>query len=476
MWFGLQKFQLYLRCLMKKQNFHLIALIATLAMVMLSALPSLPAWAGGIAVNIIADSTLNDGKCSLREAIINANDNATTSPDCASGNGADTITFSVSGTIRLMSALPYITDQSGLTIDGSGQSVTISGDTNGTGNPTVPIFMVDSFTSLTLQNLTLIQGNSGANCGGAASVTYQGTLTVINVTFSGNQSICGGAVANDRGTVSLTNSTFTSNISTGSAGAIANGGTMTITNSTFSGNSTTGNQHGGAIINGDSLTITNCTFFGNHTDGYGWGGSIMNNGGTLVINSSTFSGNTTKTYGGAIAINFGPVTAVNSTFYNNSTDGFGGAIWVNDEGSLTVTNGTLSGNVASAGNSIYNNNGSAIYPVTLRNTILVSSSPSNCGGLIVNDGNNIDSDTSCGWGSSLGSLSNTNPLLAPLANNGGATQTMAPLPVSPAIDGVIYNAPNGCPSTDQRGFPRVGLCDIGAYEYGARTYLPLILR
>jgi len=461
---------------LKKQNLPVIALVAALTIMVLSILPSHPAWSADIVVNTTADTILNDGECSLREAMINADNNAATWPDCAPGNGADTLTFSVSGIIRLTSALPILTDQSGLTIDGSGQSVTISGDTNETGIPTVPIFSAYSNTSLTLQNLTLTKGNSGANCGGAVSVTYQGTLTIINVTLSDNQSICGGAIANDRGTVSVTNSTFMNNFSTGPAGAISNGGPMTITNSTFSGNSTTGNQHGGAIINGDSLNIINSTFTGNHTDGSGWGGCIMNNGGTLIINNSTFSDNTTKTYGGAIAINFGPVTAINSTFYNNSAVGFGGAIWVNEQGSLTVTNGTLSGNVASAGNNIYNNNGSAIYPVTLLNTILISSSWSNCGGLIVNGGNNIDSDTACGWGSNLGSLSNTNSLLAPLANNGGVTQTMALFPGSPAIDGVIYNAPNGCPSTDQRGFPRIGLCDIGAYEYGARTYLPLILR
>jgi hypothetical protein len=56
---------------------------------------------------------------------------------------------------------------------------------------------------------------------------------------------------------------------------------------------------------------------------------------------------------------------------------------------------------------------------------------------------------------------NANPLLAPLADNGGPTQTMALLAVSPALD-----AGNNCPPTDQRGLPRPQGpgCDIGAFE------------
>jgi len=52
------------------------------------------------------------------------------------------------------------------------------------------------------------------------------------------------------------------------------------------------------------------------------------------------------------------------------------------------------------------------------------------------------------------------PLLSPLADNGGSTQTMALQIGSPAI-----NAGAGCTTTDQRGATRVGVCDIGAFEY-----------
>jgi hypothetical protein len=64
------------------------------------------------------------------------------------------------------------------------------------------------------------------------------------------------------------------------------------------------------------------------------------------------------------------------------------------------------------------------------------------------------------------------PLLQPLALNGGNTQTRALAPGSPAID-----AGGDCPppGVDQRGFVRpvdgngdtVATCDIGAYEVGS---------
>src|SRR5438552_4196492 len=54
-----------------------------------------------LVVNDLGDDTTGgNGKCTLREAIANANANSdTTSGDCAAGSGADTISFGVSGTI-----------------------------------------------------------------------------------------------------------------------------------------------------------------------------------------------------------------------------------------------------------------------------------------------------------------------------------------------------------------------------------------
>ena len=74
-------------------------------------------------------------------------------------------------------------------------------------------------------------------------------------------------------------------------------------------------------------------------------------------------------------------------------------------------------------------------------------------------GNNISA-----FYSGTNNLINADPMLAPLGDYGGPTQTMRLLPGSPAID-------NGGPSlklTDQRGFARIigTSADIGAYEFG----------
>ena len=88
-------------------------------------------------------------------------------------------------------------------------------------------------------------------------------------------------------------------------------------------------------------------------------------------------------------------------------------------------------------------------------------------GTIVNGGNNIEDRHVVRLGLQDGSLSDTNPQLGPLADNGGPTQTHALLPGSPAIDGVAFDAPNDCPAADQRGVPRPqgAACDMGAVEY-----------
>ena len=82
-------------------------------------------------------------------------------------------------------------------------------------------------------------------------------------------------------------------------------------------------------------------------------------------------------------------------------------------------------------------------------------------------------------------MSNTNPLLGPLANNGGPTQTFALLPGSPAIDAgndavcmAAVGAPDyGAGGFDQRGVtrPHGSHCDIGAFELDKfPIFLPLV--
>ena len=114
-----------------------------------------------------------------------------------------------------------------------------------------------------------------------------------------------------------------------------------------------------------------------------------------------------------------------------------------------------------------------IYPGGgFQNSIVANNSGQNCSNPVTSDGYNLSSDGTCNF-NAVGDLNNHAPLLGPLQNNGGPTDTMALLLGSPAIDA---GNPAGCKDaqgnlllTDQRGMPRpdkedANGCDMGAYE------------
>ena len=209
-----------------------------------------------------------DSDCSLREAI----------------NDADpgTVTFALSGTFTLGSALPHIT--SAITIDGSGYDVIMDGA------DTYRLFYVESTGDLTLDNVTLINGFD-SSYGGALAVD-QGMVTISDSTISGNNvsSGPGGAIAANNATVVISNSTLVDNhvSSASSGGAIYNLGAMTIVNSTLSDNSS---GTGGAIGNGSILTVINSTFSGNSAASVG-GGIFNQNSATLNLTNTILANST----------------------------------------------------------------------------------------------------------------------------------------------------------------------------------------
>jgi len=443
----------------------LIALLLVLAPVCVVLIqPALKA-SGPIIVNSTADPG-SAGICALRDAITAANSEVAVN-GCAAGTGNDTINFTVSGTITLGSTLPGIANT--LTIDGTGQTVTVSG------NSLFGILVVNPGATLNLQFLTLTDGSvtgaraaTGGNAGGGA-ISNQGTLTVSNCTFSA-----------DLATGGLGTGT-TGNGGNSEGGAIFNNGTLTVTNSTFSANLATGGDaehngnggvgEGGAVFNSGTVTVTNSTFSANQapagnsdadgTGGNGEGGAVFTNG-TVTVTNSTFSAN--RATGGV------------GTGGSSDGHGDGGAIFAN--GTLTtVINSTFSGNEAiseSLGASIDNDGATAT--VRLQGTILAESTGGNdnCGGTITDGGYNISNDSSCEF-SATGSLNSTNPELSSLGSNGGPTDTIALESTSPAIAKIL---PADCTyangdalTTDQRGYGRPAPgqtdCCIGAYEYSA---------
>ena len=404
---------------------------------------SLPdrAMAALITVDSLEDTQAdNDGPCTLREAIINVNNNNQSgSTDCVGGSGADTIDFTVIGTITLGSTLPNITDPDGLTIDG-GDAITVSG------NNAVQVLIVNAGAELTLIKLTVANGRVGSDSdfdGFGGGISNEGTLTVVNSTFEGNHAGCGGGGIVNNFALIVTNSTFSGNTTICSGGGIVNNGVLIVTNSTFSGNNTV--AAGGGIDNAGTAMVTNSTFEGNSASG-SLGGGIFNgfNGiATLTVTNSTFEGNSARSDGGGI-LNLPDVGTVTT---------------------VTVTNSTFSGNSAGRGGGIFNFNNMGM--AELLNTIMANSpSGGNCSGTITDGGFNIDDGTTCGFNVANNSKPMTNPLLNPmgLQDNGGPTETIALLAGSPAIDASNPNCPP--PTTDQRGVTRPqGIrCDIGAFE------------
>jgi hypothetical protein len=134
-----------------------------------------------------------------------------------------------------------------------------------------------------------------------------------------------------------------------------------------------------------------------------------------------------------------------------------------------VTNSTITGNSAPSGGGIYNHGGPNI--IVISNTILnagaLGANIFNSGGTVTSDGYNLSSDDGAGYLNGPGDQINTDPLLGPLRNHGGATLTHMPMRGSPAIDaGDPSFAPP--PDHDQRGacFLRVfgGRIDVGSVE------------
>ena len=196
-----------------------------------------PAWAANLIVSNYSDTAAPGDGCTLREAITNANLNSDTSGgDCAAGAGADSITFIGDATIVLDSTLS-ISDTVGLTIDGVGRSITLSG------NNTVRVIKVNPGARLSLKNLTIANGFDPSMGGGIAN--EDGLLDIVNCTLSGNStSQRGGGIAHysnastPAGYLTVLNSTLVGN-SAFFGGAIwdGHGGPVTLTNSTIAYNS-----------------------------------------------------------------------------------------------------------------------------------------------------------------------------------------------------------------------------------------------
>jgi predicted outer membrane repeat protein len=270
---------------------------------------------------------------------------------------------------------------------------------------------------------------------------------VRDAAVRGQRTYSGGAGILNHGTLALDRVTVADNRASGVGGGLVNSGTATIVASTFSGNR--GDLGGAAIASGGTLTLTNSTLSDNRTDGDvlpGDPSAALSNFGTATLNGVTVAGNVTGN-------GFSPPSDIVPL-------GFAAGIW-NAPGGAAVLRMS---NTIVAGNTI------TYLGYLSPTTIDYLSAPADCRGTLTSLGYNIigSTDGCAVTGVPAGNLTGVDPLLGPLADNGGPTATRALLPGSPAIDAGhparSEHAPRACRSTDQRGFPRVGRCDIGAYE------------
>ncbi|MDJ1183026.1 Calx-beta domain-containing protein [Roseofilum casamattae] len=341
-------------------------------------------------------------------------------------------------------------------------------------------------------NLTnsTVSGNSSNRYGGG--VRTRGQINLTSSTVSGNYSRRNGAGLYSRnGNITLTDSTVSGNSSNRFAGGVwARNRTITLIDSTVSGNSsrlhiggtysrhlnvtdstvsnnTSGDFGGGLYFTGTG-NITNSTISGNSSTNKGGGIYFRNN---LTSTNSTISGNSSNRGGGVYSRGGGTANFTNSTISGNSSNNNGGGIFLrgNSGGTTNFINSTIANNTAGTnGGGIHRNGGT----VNLNNTIVANNTASTSGNDLSGTFNTVEysaiSDVAGAiiTNNDISNLTDTDPLLAPLANNGGNTQTHALLASSPAIDaGSNANATAASLTTDQRGFSRFrGTVDIGAYE------------
>jgi CSLREA domain-containing protein len=263
----------------------------------------------------------------------------------------------------------------------------------------------------------------------------------------------------------------------------------------------TGVDHGGGVFNqGSRLILEDVEVSGNHAEFTGGGVSSQPSKyhPSLTILNSWITVNTSSHAGGGVYSN-GNMVIERSLISSNSASLTGGGVDFNAalNYSGTVTNTTISNNISPAGSGVYVPgllaiSSSTIYDntggigllvetngrVNLKNTIVAGHGDPNCGGpgAIASLGNNLADDNSCRLSAPKGDLIGSNPQLLPLADNGGPTQTFAFADTSPA-----YNAGSttGCPPSDQRSYgrPADGRCDIGAFELNGQifqVFLPAI--
>jgi len=403
---------------------------------------------------------------------------------------------------------------------GSGQGTAAGGGVHATSS------------SITLEGVSKLSQNKaessgdGASSSGGAALLSRSSLTVTDSHVDGNSAIATGPGTDSKSSVRAEGGAISA---TGTTPEVV----VTFQTSTLNGNraeattadaTSSGRASGGALYarSGTSTSTVRVVFNNSgadanvvSSDGFAFGGMFYGNAGTgdaqtlFLATGSTISTNHAESteaesgLGGAFYLSGGTGDAIATLHLTNSTvtknmatsatgTGRGGAL----EGMVSTgrailrvqfSNATIYDNSATTSNGgLYLRQGGSASAVVagIRNTILaMNQSPAepNCSThasgaetLALNSGgyNLFGAIGACNIiGDTTGNLTDTDPMLNALTDNGGPTQTCSLSVATPAVDA---GNPAGCLdetgtaiSTDQRGETRTagGRCDIGAFEY-----------
>ncbi len=347
-----------------------------------------------------------------------------------------------------------------------------------------------------IQSCTFINSRSSWQFGG--HIWNQGTLTLANSTLTTGWSLQGGGGLYNTGNAEITASQFTDNYSASSGGGLMTEGPTNVTGCDFS-NNEANFQGGGIYILNTTANISDTTIKNNL--GRGSGGGIANDASTTTIEKSLITSNSAKNGGGVYHSASDPfavdlLTVRNVQISNNQSSENGGGIYayygiINLEFSNVILNRANKGLVTPdyatyQGGGIYRYNHTTI---TMKNSILAENDVpygtyQQSYGSITSLDYNLFADTAEMSSTVFAShdILNLSPLLGPLQDNGGPTNSSVPLIFSPVVD-VVPAGINGCGTDfllDQRGYVRPAdaygngsnACDIGAVEANANSLIP----
>ena len=326
--------------------------------------------------------------------------------------------------------------------------------------------LVEGATHLAIENCTIGSNTVNGADGGGVCITDSASVKIDSTIISNNSSSsCSGggiAVISNKSSLEMNDCEINNNIANDyRGGGIYTTGTTNLTQCIIDNNDA---RHGGGLYTVSEVTLSNCRISNNTSYVYG-GGGLYANSGSLNITGSTFSGNFTYVTGGGLYLEGGNYTIENSTIAGNHGSNMAGGISIEestlDINCCTICNNTVGSADQTGGIYIHNNCGS----ININNTILVN-----------NDNEDIYSYsstvlTNCLFGirgpsniyeSNCIVTSDAQLLGLALNDNPNGTYTLAINRLSLARNAADVGS---ALSSDQRGFARNGLPDIGAYEW-----------